>query len=86
MLSMRRFICTFCYKSIFFFQKGAVRGKKFTLQNVFCSFLIIKVGEACKKCSVYVTIKLLKLCISVNILVTFVAVEECFGFMFCAPL
>ena len=53
MLSMRRFVCTFCYKSIlFFFKKGAASGKKFTLQNVFFSSVIIEAGEACKKCSV----------------------------------
>jgi len=38
--------------SFFFFKKGAASGKKFTLQNVFFSSVIIEAGEACKKCSV----------------------------------
>jgi hypothetical protein len=57
----------FCNKSIFF--------RKKTVNTETFLNLIIEVEEACKKCIVYVT---LKLCICANILVTFVAVEECY--------
>jgi len=82
MLSMRRFVCKFCYKSIFFFffpplPRKEQLGEKSSHCNFFFFWHVIETGEACKKCIVYVTAKLLKLCICANILVTFVAVEEC---------
>jgi len=82
MLSMSWFICNFCYKSIFFFfflpsPERSNWGKKVHTAIFFFFWHVSETGEACKKCSVYVTAKLLKLCICADILVTFVAVEEC---------
>lgn len=84
MLSMKRFICTFCYKSIYFFIKEQLGKNVHPAKCFFFGFLIIEAGEACQKCRVYVTVKLLKLCICADILVTHVAVEECLLYTVCS--